>query len=531
MNIKPYYPIGIQDFEKIRDRHAVYVDKTALVYELTHTSDFVFLSRPRRFGKSLLSSTLQRYFEGRKDLFTGLAMEKLEEEWNTYPVLHFDLSTARSQSLDQVSDDLSDQLEIMERRYGLDKGNKNFGRRLKAIILQAYEQTGRPVVVIVDEYDAPILEMLNDAEKYDAVRHILRELYTPLKACDSYLRFVFITGISTFSQLGIFSELNNLRNISTDRAFASICGITHQELLDNFQLGISQLAEDWNCNEEEVVEKLTLNYDGYHFCKKSEGIFNPYSLLNAFNSKDISDYWFQSGTSRYLVDVLKRYIEKGEFGLSMMEEQHNLDASSFNTPLEAMSGPLPLLYQSGYLTIKGYDEESDLYTLDIPNAEVRVGLMKNLLPLYANVNADDFKGTASLASTCLRKGNYEGALKLLQSLLAGLPYLRGDTDILVDAEKTEAYYHRLFYFFFRMLRNEVFAEVRNAVGSCDIVAFTPQYIYIIEIKIDADPQVALNQIEDKGYAKPYLTDSREIIKVGVSFSTRTRTIESWKKGE
>jgi hypothetical protein len=200
-------------------------------------------------------------------------------------------------------------------------------------------------------------------------------------------------------------------------------------------------------------------------------------------------------------------------------------------PLEAMSGPLPLLYQSGYLTIKGYDEESDLYTLDIPNAEVRVGLMKNLLPLYANVNADDFKGTASLASTCLRKGNYEGALKLLQSLLAGLPYLRGDTDILVDAEKTEAYYHRLFYFFFRMLRNEVFAEVRNAVGSCDIVAFTPQYIYIIEIKIDADPQVALNQIEDKGYAKPYLTDSREIIKVGVSFSTRTRTIESWKKGE
>lgn len=378
MNIKPYYPIGIQDFEKIRDRHAVYVDKTALVYELTHTSDFVFLSRPRRFGKSLLSSTLQRYFEGRKDLFVGLAMEKLEEEWKTYPVLHFDLSTARSQSLDQVNDDLSDQLEVMERRYGLDKGTKNFGRRLKAIILQAFEQTGHPVVVIVDEYDAPILELLNDAEKCDAVRHILREFYSPLKACDSYLRFVFITGISTFSQLGIFSELNNLRNISSDRAYASICGITRQELSDNFQLGISQLAEDWKCSEEEVVKRLTLNYDGYHFCKKSEGIFNPYSLLNAFNSKDISDYWFQSGTSRYLVEALKRYADDGKFSLNMMEEHHNLDASSFNSPLEAMNGPLPLLYQSGYLTIKDYDEESDLYTLDIPNAEVRVGLERIL---------------------------------------------------------------------------------------------------------------------------------------------------------
>jgi hypothetical protein len=528
MNIKPYYPVGIQSFEAIRTLDAVYVDKTDLIYQLTHTSKSVFLSRPRRFGKSLLSSTLQCYFEGRDELFAGLAMARLEKSWSAHPVLHFDFSTAKSQSLEQAVNDISDQMENLERKYGLEKGNKNLGRRLKALILAAHEQSSQSVVVIVDEYDAPILELLGDEEKRTSLLHTLREFYSPLKACDDYLRFVFITGISTFSQMGIFSEMNNLDVISRTDEYATLCGITLQEIRDNFQYGIDELSQKWGCPAEEVLERLRVNYDGYHFSDHSEGVFNPFSLLKAFKDAKIDSYWFQSGTSTYLVNTLKRYAEEGKFNLDMVNERRNVVASTFNTPIEAMSGPIPLLYQSGYLTIKDYNAEDDVYTLDVPNAEVRVGLMENLLPLYTNVSADDFKGSTSLASTCLRKGDCNGALEYLQSLLASIPFMRGDADILADAEKTEAYYHRLFYFFFRMLKNEVFAEVRNAVGACDIVAFTSQYIYIIEIKIDADPQVALNQITEKGYAKPYLTDDRQIIKVGVSFSTKTRTIEDWK---
>jgi hypothetical protein len=524
--------VGIQSFEKIRELRAVYVDKTSLIYDLTHTSSCVFLSRPRRFGKSLLSSTLQCYFEGRKDLFTGLAMEQLEKDWAKHPVLHFDLSTAKSNEPERILESISLQLDSYEELYGKNEKEGTLGARLSGLIRRAAQKSGQNTVVIIDEYDAPILNTLHAKESQrDDIHFTLREFYAPLKACDSYLRFVFITGISTFSQLGIFSELNNLRNITSDRSYATICGITHQELTDNFQYGIHQLAEDWECSEAEVVEKLTMNYDGYHFCKKSEGIFNPYSLLNAFNSKDINDYWFQTGTSQYLVAMLKKYAEEGKFDLSMMEEQTHVVASSFNTPIEAMTGALPLLYQSGYLTIKGYDAKTNLYTLGIPNAEVRLGLMENLLPLYSQVNPAEMKSTAYQASARLNDGDYEGALKLLQALLSSVPFMQGDAALLADAEKTEAYYHRLFHFFFRMLCNEVYAEMRNATGSCDSIVFTRRFIYIFEIKIDTDPQVALRQIESKGYATPYLTDGREIIKVGVSFSTKTRTIEEWKRGE
>jgi hypothetical protein len=527
MKNRPYYPVGIQSFSEIRELHAVYVDKTDLVYNLTHSSKYVFLSRPRRFGKSLLSSTLQCYFEGRKDLFAGLAMEQLEKDWTAYPVLHFDFSSAKSQWLDQVVEDISDQLEKQERIYGLDKGTKNLGRRLKALITSAYEQTGQRVVMLVDEYDAPILEVLGDDEKRDSVRLIFRDFYSSLKACDNYIRFVFITGISTFSQMGIFSELNNLDVISRVDEYATICGITQQELWKNFPFGIDELSKKWECTAEEVVDKLRDNYDGYHFSSQSAGVFNPFSLLRAFKDSQIDSYWFQSGTSRFLIDLLKHYAAEGKFDLSMMEEQRNVVASNFSTPIEAMSGALPLLYQSGYLTIKDYDARKNLFTLDIPNAEVRLGLMENLLPLYAHVDPSKMKSTAYQASACLTDGDFGGALKLLQSLLASIPFMRGDADILADAEKTEAYYHRLFYFFFRMLCNEVYAEVRNATGACDVVVFTRSRIFLFEIKIDATPQVALRQIEEKGYALPYLTDGREIVKVGVSFSTQTRTIAEW----
>jgi hypothetical protein len=531
MTNRPYYPVGIQSFSELRELRAVYVDKTGLIYNLTHTSKYVFLSRPRRFGKSLLSSTLQCYFEGKKDLFTGLAIERLEKEWTVHSVLHFDLSTAKNVDSAKVIERISLQIDAYEKLYGKNEKETTLGARLEGLIQRSAQKTGQKAVILIDEYDAPALNVLHEPDEVrNMIRQSLREFYAPLKACDSYLRFVFITGISTFSQLGIFSELNNLDVISETNEYATLCGITQDELVNNFQYGINELTKEWECTADEVVEQLRDNYDGYHFSPRSEGVFNPFSLLKSFKDKQLGSYWFQSGTPQYLVETLKRYAEQGKFNLSMLDTQKDISATAFNTPIESMTGAIPLLYQSGYLTLKDYNREDDLYTLDIPNAEVRIGLMQNLLPLYADVDPENMKSVASKASTCLRKGNFEGALRLLQSLLSSIPFMRGDADILADTEKTEAYYHRLFYFFFRMLRNEVYAEMRNAVGACDTMVFTRHAIYIFEIKIDSNPQVALDQIEAKGYAKPYLTDGREIVKIGVSFSTKTRTIEEWKRG-
>jgi hypothetical protein len=524
---EPYYPIGIQDFSEMHRLNAVYVDKTELIYNLTHTSKFVFLSRPRRFGKSLLSSTLQYYFEGRKDLFEGLAMERLETEWTKYPVFHFDLSTAKGKPLDGIREDISMQLDDFEAIYGIDDKASALGSRLKKLIKQAYGQFGQQAVVLIDEYDAPILDVLHDDEKREEVRMMLREFYAPLKACDSYLRFAFITGISMFSQLSIFSELNNLKIISRSSEYASICGITEQELKDNFQYGINKMAESLGYSYDEMIARLKDAYDGYHFSETSEGVYNPFSLLNAFYDNRLGSYWFQSGTPRFLIEMLKKYQHEGLFRVEMLDSIEPVDASDFETPLEMQSGPLPLLYQAGYLTINSYDAESDVYTLAIPNSEVRVGLLKNLLPLYAEIR--NISSVVSRTSTAFRKGDISAAMQLFQSMLASIPFMRGDKDILGDAEKTEAHYHIIFYFFFRMLYNEVLAEVRNAKGATDVVIKTPKYLYVVEIKIDSTADEALQQIDEKGYATPYLADGRKVIKLGINFSTETRTISEWKQ--
>jgi hypothetical protein len=524
---EPYYPIGIQDFSEMRRLNAVYVDKTELIYNLTHTSKFVFLSRPRRFGKSLLSSTLQYYFEGRKDLFEGLAMERLETEWTKYPVFHFDLSTAKSKPLADMRRNISMQLSRFEKSYGIAESVSSLGDRLDTLIHTAYEISNQKAVVLIDEYDAPILDVLHDEEKREEVRMMLREFYAPLKACDTYLRFVFITGISMFSQLSIFSELNNLEIISRNNTYSAICGITEQELKDNFRYGIDKMALSLGYSYDEMIVRLKDAYDGYHFCETAEGVFNPYSLLNSFKTNKLGSYWFQSGTPRFLIEMLKKYQQEGLFSVEMLDSIDPVDASDFETPLEMQSGPLPLLYQAGYLTINSYDADSDVYTLAIPNSEVRVGLLKNLLTLYSDVR--NISSTVSLASTAFRKGNPDRAMQLLQSLLSSIPFMRGDKDILGDAEKTEAYYHRIFYFFFRMLYNEVNAEVRNTVGATDVVIKTRKYIYVVELKIDSSADVALQQIEEKGYANPYLSDPRQLVKLGVNFSTATRTLSDWKQ--
>jgi hypothetical protein len=491
----------------------------------------VFLSRPRRFGKSLLSSTFEYYFEGRKELFTGLAMERLEQDWTQHPVLHFDLSPVKGKPLDQMRKSIGRQFKEFEERYGITEVASALGDRLTELIVAAYKQTEQQVVVLIDEYDAPILDVLHDDEKREEIRMMLREFYSPLKMCDRYLRFVFLTGISMFSQLSIFSELNNLKIISDDNDYASICGITEQELIDNFQEGIEKMAKEYGCSKDEIVAKLKSSYDGYHFSKYSEGLYNPFSLLNAFSRSEIGSYWFASGTPRALIEMLKMYQQQGKFTPEMLENIEPVPTSSFQTPLEMQTGPLPLLYQAGYVTITDYDTDEDLYYLGIPNSEVRVGLMQNLLPLYADVDTPKVDSAVVRASTALRKGNVDKAMELLQSLLASIPFMKGDKDILGDAEKTEAYYHRIFFFFFHLLHNEVTAEVRSAKGATDVVVKTPKYIYVIEIKINATPEAALQQIEDKGYATPYLTDGREVVKLGVNFSTDTRAIDRWLTAE
>jgi hypothetical protein len=521
------YPVGVQDFEKIRKGNYLYVDKTDLIYKLVSIDSYVFLSRPRRFGKSLLTSTLHYYLAGRKDLFTGLAIEKLEKEWTQYPVLHLDLSPAKKNSPELLSAKLNEILDEQEKKMQL-KVSGSPGDRLEKLIKQSYEKTGKPVVLLVDEYDAPIMNVLHNSEVLPGIREIMRDLFESLKACDTYLKFVFLTGVSTFSQMGIFSELNNLDVITNDNEYASICGITQQELLDNFQVGIHELAQALKCSEEETLARLKDKYDGYHFTKSLLDIYNPFSLIKAFKSKDLGNYWFDSGTSTSLVNSFRQYVGDFQLELDKINDNGGANQSQFVRSLEDHATIVPLLYQSGYLTIKDYDEKEDLYLLGTPNAEVRVGLLKNLLPLFSSANPDVTVNAASRAATALREGNIDRAMNLLRSALKDIPYGKNEAEILQSKEGTEEYYHKFFHFFFQLLYGNVHSEVRNSTGATDVEITTPKYIYVVEIKINSSPSVALKQIDKKGYAVPHMADHRAVYKVGVKFSTKERTVSDWK---
>lgn len=530
MESKPKYPVGIPSFEEIREGGYLYVDKTELVYRLTCDFKYVFLSRPRRFGKSLVVSTLQAYFEGRKELFAGLAMERLETEWVKYPVLRFDFGGLKTNNAQDLQVKLNLMLDKYNDIYGVNSKETTPGSRFAGLIQRAYEQTGQRVVLLIDEYDVPMMQVLMQPDKIEEVRQVMREFYSQIKPCNEYLRFVFLTGISTFSQLGMFSELNNLKIITDRGDYATICGITLQELKDNFKYGIQQFAEQRHSTSDEVVDMLRDHYDGYHFTKQMVDVFNPFSLLNAFDDLEMGDYWFQTGTPAFVIDMLREH--KGQWKLNI-EEIDSLPPtvlSAFNTPLEQAHGPLPFLYQAGYLTIKEYLEEDNLYVLGVPNTEVRLGLIRNLIPLYSSMNPDESLAVAQRMSRALCKGEYDNALRMIQSFLAGIPFMEGDRDILANQERCEAYYHRLLFIVFSMLHNGARAQVRQALGMPDILVTTPKYIYIIEVKLDATPEVALRQIEEKGYARPYLTDGREIVKLGVNFLSKMRTLGEWKRG-
>ena len=518
------YPVGIQTFSKIVEEGYVYVDKTDLMWQMTQLSPYIFLSRPRRFGKSLLSSTLHSFFNGDRQLFEGLKVMELEKEWKRYPVIHLDLSQAKEQeSVAELRDKLCWLLEPYTKLYGTNKTEKTPGSVLSGVIRRAYEQTGEKVVVIIDEYDAPLLEVLHEDEMLGGFRKAMQEFFIPLKAADPMMKFCFITGITKFSQLSIFSTINNLMNVSMLPQFATICGITDRELTDVMGVDIELLGEALELTPEQTHQKLQERYDGYHFSRNAEEVYNPYSIVKAFAGKELANYWFESGTSTYLF----RQMQHFRTDITAMDNLE-LPSTAFDRPTEAMTNALPLLYQSGYLTIKGYDPETEIYTLSIPNKEVRVGYTEGLVPTYVGIESYMVQtGFAVRFWRALKKDDLNLALEEMQAYLAGLPYIEGFKKKLQDVNNAEGFYEWSLYLIFSMLNVYVRTQVKCAGGRADMVVHMPDAIYVIELKINGTAQEALNQINSRRYAIQYQTSGKRVVKAGVSFSMETKTIENW----
>ena len=508
-------PVGIQTFEKIIDGDYLYIDKTRYIWNMIHLGSYVFLSRPRRFGKSLLISTLQAYFEGRKELFKGLYIDSVEKEWTEYPVLRFDMSMGKHMEREQLERYLIYILGENEKRFGITSDHPDPNVRMTNLISQVHEKTGRKVVVLIDEYDAPLLDVVHEDTKLPVLRNVMRNFYSPLKAADPYLQFVFMTGITKFSQLSIFSELNNLTNISMDPEFSGLCGITKEEVLTQAQDYIEAIgtANDWT--REETIDKLTQQYDGYHFSAQSSDIFNPFSLLQAFNKKRIDNYWFASGTPTYLIEMLRKFnVVPSKIG-------HNRSlASAFDAPTERMKTILPLLYQSGYITIKDYNQATGIYTLDIPNNEIRVGLMESLLPNYVAEYADDGGTTVGDMYMALLNDDLDEMMRVLQAYLLTIPYC--------DNTNYEGHYQQLFYVIFSLFGRYVDVEVRTPTGRVDMVMRASNAIYVFELKLDRSADSAVEQINAKEYASRFALANVPVVKVGISFDSERRTIGDWK---
>ena len=531
------YPIGIQTFKDIVEGDYLYIDKTGFVHDLAETYKYVFLSRPRRFGKSLLSSTFHSYFAGEKDLFEGLEAGRLKKEWTKHPVFHFDMSTAKHLSEEQLLRNLCYKLDGYEKIYGEDQNiaEDDINARFERLVKVAVEQTGEKAVIIIDEYDAPLLDVMNDAGRLVPMRQIMRNFYSPIKSLDPYLRFVFITGINKFAQLSIFSELNNLQNISMMPAYSAICGISQTEIETQMREPVRQMAESLGISCEETLEQLKRNYDGYHFSGRSEDIYNPFSLIKSLDAKDFGNYWFDTGTPTFLIERLRA----SDIDETALDSMPMIPESDFDVSPEISDNVLPMLYQTGYLTIKEYDRELHLYTLGYPNKEVKIGFTQGLLSQYKNRG---MTGTGFVAKffASMYRHDLEEALTLMQSFLAGIPY---------DLEnKSEKHFQTIIYLIFSLLGYYIQAEVKSAIGRADAVCRTKDRVYVFEFKVDGSADEALRQIDDKGYLIPYKCEyaeassgteygqqagsdsGRKLVKVGVNISTATRTIDSWKVG-
>ena len=513
--IQRLYPIGIQTFSEIRTKRYLYIDKTAYVYHMTHSaSKYMFLTRPRRFGKSLLVSTLHSYFEGKKELFENLAIEKLEKEWTAYPVLQFDMSTAKHADRNQLVSELERKLLGYEKIYGRGEGDIEINQRLQGLIERAYTQTGQQVIVLIDEYDAPLLDVVHEEKNMPVLRNVMRNFYSPLKACDPYLRYVFLTGITKFSQLSIFSELNNIENISMDEPYAAICGITEEELLTQMSGDLNRMAERMKTSRDEVIALLKDNYDGYHFTWPSPDIYNPFSLLTAMAKGKIGSYWFGSGTPTYLIEMLNKFhVKPQQIG------GRKVLAESFDAPTERMTDINPLLYQSGYVTIKNQDSFTGLYTLDIPNKEVRIGLMKSLLSGYLNQYTAEGFTTVALLFKAITEERIDDALRLLQTFLSTIPQC--------DNTDYEGHYQSLLYTIFSLLGMYVDVEVRTPDGRVDMVMRTPSILYVIELKLNKTADIAMQQIDLKNYPERFALCGLPIVKVAINFDSKRHTLEDW----
>ena len=527
------YPIGIQSFDQIIEDDFVYVDKTDLLYSLVKEGKIYFLSRPRRFGKSLLVSTLKNYFLGRKELFRGLRMEGLEKEWLAYPVFHVDFNGSDFTSGDALEGILDGMVKGWEREYGGTEDFTDVGRRFAAVLRRAHERTGRRCVVLVDEYDKPLLDVLDTGRETtvdgnrilleERNRDLLKGFYSVFKAADEDLRFVLLTGVTKFSQVSVFSGFNQSADISMDAKYEALCGITQEELDTCFAGPMAELAEDYRVDVSEMRRMLKRRYDGYHFSKRMTDVYNPFSLLNAFAWRDIANYWFRSGTPTYLVRLLGHTRE----GLDKLTGRY-YRPEEFADYKADVERPLPMIYQSGYLTIKGYDREENEFLLDFPNDEVEEG--------FLSVVAADYFKTSEAAVSCarrlsraLRSGDTEEFRKLLTSFLASIPYEMRRKE---DEREKERYFQYTFYLLLRLVGiYQVHLERRQSGGRVDCVVETERYVYIFEFKLDKSADEALRQIEDKGYARPYESDRRKVYKIGVNFSSETGTVEDWKVAE
>ena len=511
------YPIGIQNFEDIRKGNFVYVDKTRLIFSLASSGKYYFLSRPRRFGKSLLVSTMESYFLGKKELFEGLEISRFEKDWAEYPVLHLDFTGVAYNEKKALDSNLNAFLSKYEKLYGRDTPKDEvLGVRFGNIIEKAYEKTGQKAVILIDEYDKPIVDNLGNDELADYYKTVLQGFYSVMKAKDGFIRFGFITGVSKIGKMSVFSSLNNLKDISMMPEYADICGITEQELVAYFDAGIQEMAKVNELSKQECYDKLRKMYDGYHFCQNAIGTYNPFSLLNALMDKDFNAYWFKTGTPTLLVNVAKRT----EFDITTLSDNLVVSASALNGNLDIVNNPVPLFYQTGYLTIKDYDKEYREYRLGFPNEEVKDGFLNFIYSYYVPVNPASGNTRISTLSRALKAGKPEEFMKTLSSLFADTTY-----QIQGDAEKDFQY---AMYIILELLGEHVEAERHTSDGRIDLLVKTKEFIYIIEIKTDKSADEALAQIDGKGYARPFADDPRKIFRIGVNFSTAKRCIDDWK---
>ena len=508
------YPIGIQNFEKIRQDGYFYIDKTALVYRMVKTGSYYFLSRPRRFGKSLLISTLEAYFQGKKELFEGLAVEKLEKDWIKYPILHLDLNIEKYDTPESLDKILDSSLTAWEKIYGAESSERSFSLRFAGIIQRACEKTGRRVAILVDEYDKPMLQAIGNEALQKQFRDTLKPFYGALKTKDGFIKFALLTGVTKFGKISVFSDLNNLKDISMDERFVDICGVTETEIHENLENELKELAQKQKMSLEEVCRELKVCYDGYHFVENSIGIYNPFSLLNTFDKMKFGSYWFETGTPTYLVKLLKKH----HYDLERMAHEET-DSQVLNSIDSESTNPIPVIYQNGYLTIKGYDEEFGMYRLGFPNREVEEGFVRFLLPFYANVDKVESPFEIQKFVREVRSGDYDSFFCRLQSFFADTTY-----EVIRDQE---LHYENVLFIVFKLVGFYTQVEYHTSKGRIDLVLQTDKFIYVMEFKLDGTAEEALQQIHDKHYALPFASDERKLFKIGVNFSAETRNIEKW----